>query len=50
MDFFGDLLAGLFTPTGSRRGASRAERIVGMLGFVGILLLLGFVWLVYSGF
>jgi hypothetical protein len=50
MDCLGDLLAALFTPTGSRRGASRAERVVGMLAFIGILLLLGFVWLAYSGF
>jgi hypothetical protein len=46
----GDLLAGLFTPTGSGPRASRAERILGVIAFVGILLLLGFVWLVYSGF
>jgi hypothetical protein len=50
VDFFGDLLAGLFTPAGSRRGAGRAERIVGILSVLGILLLLGFVWLAYSGF
>jgi hypothetical protein len=50
MDFFGDLLAGLFTPTGPRRGASRAERIIAVVAFVGLVLLVGFVWLVYSGF
>jgi len=50
MDFLSDLLAGLFTPIGPRRGASRVERIIAGLGFVGLLLLVGFVWLVYSGF
>lgn len=46
----GDILAALFTPGASRRGASRADRIIGAVAFVGILLLVGFVWLVYSGF
>jgi hypothetical protein len=50
MDFFGDLLAGLFTPTGPRRGASRVERIIAVVAFVGLVLLVGFVWLVFSGF
>ena len=50
MDFFGDLLAGLFTPTEPRRGASRVERIIAVVAFVGLVLLVGFVWLVFSGF
>jgi hypothetical protein len=50
MSFFGDLLAGLFTPGAQRRGASRAERILTIVAAVGLLLIVGFVWLVYSGF
>jgi hypothetical protein len=50
MDFLGDLLAALFTPAGQRRGASRVERIIAVVAFVGLVLLVGFVWLVYSGF
>jgi hypothetical protein len=50
MDFFGDFLAGLFTPNGPRRGASRVERILSVAAWVGLVLLVGFVWLVFSGF
>ena len=45
----GDLLAGLFTPT-SRRGAGRAERILGWVALAGVLLIVAFIWLAYSGF
>jgi hypothetical protein len=50
MDFLGDLLAALFTPAGPRRGASRVERIIAVVAFVGLVLLVAFIWLVYSGF
>jgi hypothetical protein len=50
MDFLGDVLAALFAPAGPRRGASRVERIIAVVAFVGLVLLVGFVWLVYSGF
>ena len=46
----GDLLAGLFTPGESRRGAGRVERILGWIVLAGIVLMAAFVWLVYSGF
>ena len=47
----GDLLAGLFAPTGeARRGAGRVERALGWAALVGIVLMVGFVWLAYSGF
>lgn len=45
----GDLLGGLLSPE-SRRGASRFERVLGWVAFGGILLMVAFVWLVYSGF
>jgi hypothetical protein len=50
MDFFGDLLASLFTPTGPRRGASRVDRIISVVALVGLVLFVGFLWLVFSGF
>jgi hypothetical protein len=46
----GDILAALFAPTGSGRSAGRAERILSAIVFVGLLLLIAFVWLAYSGF
>lgn len=46
----GDLLSSLFQPSGPRRGASRLERALGWIAFAGLLLVVSFVWLVYSGF
>jgi hypothetical protein len=46
----GDLLFAFFQPSGSRPRASRAERILGWVAFIGIVLMVGFVWLVLSGF
>ena len=47
----GDMLAGLFAPTGgSERGASRADQIIGALGIFSIFVLVGFVLLVFSAF
>ena len=46
----GDLLSSLFQPTGPRRRASRLERALGWIAFAGLVLIVGFVWLVYSGF
>jgi hypothetical protein len=46
----GDLLSALFQPSGSRPRASRAERILGWVALIGIVLMVGFVWLVVSGF
>ena len=46
----GDLLSSLFQPTAPRRGASRLERTLGWIAFAGLILIVGFVWLAYSGF
>ncbi len=47
----GDLLSALFTPAhGTERGAGRLERALGWAAFIGIVLMVGFVWLAYSGF
>jgi hypothetical protein len=46
----GDLLGGLFTPAAPSKRARRAERVLGWIALAGIVLGVGFVWLVYSGF
>ncbi|MDQ4041577.1 MAG: hypothetical protein M3141_07475 [Actinomycetota bacterium] len=46
----GDLLGGIFSPAPASKRAGRLERVLSWGALVGIVLIVGFVWLAYSGF
>ncbi len=46
----GDLLGGIFSPAPASKRARGLERVLSWAALIGVVLIVGFVWLVYSGF